>query len=204
MSQPASTELRRFFVFRHGETDWNREQRFQGHMDVPLNDVGRQQARGLIEPLQKAGVQFLLSSDLLRAYDTARIVADALDLPLVQTPFLREAHLGEAQGKTRAEIEAHFGAELVERWKSAHVSDLDVSYPGGETGTQVKQRVFSHLEEVARREVYTRIGVASHGGVIRRMLQHLLPVDAIAPSIHNAALFEFTWDPASGVWTIAR
>src|ERR1700749_4512270 len=109
--------MKRAILFRHGETDWNVEERFQGHIDVPLNENGRAQARGLVEKLAPMGLQVILSSDLSRALETARIAARGLGGIAVEIdPRLREAHLGGAQGLTREEIEKKFGLELVHRW----------------------------------------------------------------------------------------
>src|SRR4051812_29193375 len=103
------------FLFRHGQTDWNVQERFQGHIDIPLNDQGRVQARGLVPALRQSLIEAVLSSDLTRALETAQIVADALDLPVYQEVGLREAFLGAAQGLTRQEIEEQFGVELALR-----------------------------------------------------------------------------------------
>jgi probable phosphoglycerate mutase len=162
------------FVFRHGETDWNAEQRFQGHIDVPLNENGRNQARNLISILRSQRIESILSSDLSRAFETASLIAEPLQIPVYQDERLREAHLGEAQGLTIEEIEAKLGKELVRRWKSNHLSDADISYPGGETGSVIARRVFEALETFIHSKPYRCIGVACHGGVIRRVMQNLL------------------------------
>ena len=187
------------FVFRHGETDWNAEERFQGHIDIPLNDRGREQARGLIPRLRPHDVQAILSSDLSRALETGRIVAEACGIPLHVHAGLREAHLGEAQGLTRAEIEAKFGEELARRWRSWHVSDADVQYPGGETGVAIMARVMGALEEFLRAHPFERMGVACHGGVIRRLMQKILPPGSEPVPIPNGVVYHLTWD--DGTWT---
>src|SRR5690349_8413010 len=96
------------FIFRHGETDWNVEERFQGHLDIPLNDNGRNQARELGQKMKHFGLEAIFSSDLCRASETAQIVAQSINVPIFKDPRLREAHLGQAQGLTRTEIESQF------------------------------------------------------------------------------------------------
>ena len=190
-------------LFRHGETDWNAQERFQGHIDVPLNDNGRAQARALADRLKDTGIEAILSSDLSRAAETAKIVAEGLELahPITHDPGLREAHLGEAQGLTRAEIEARFGLNLAERWRSWKATDADVSYPGGETGTVIRERVFGALERYLKSNPHHRkIGVACHGGVIRRVMQHLLPEGSEPVPIPNGVVYEIIFDPATGAW----
>jgi probable phosphoglycerate mutase len=183
---------RELFVFRHGETDWNVEERFQGHLDIPLNANGRKQAAALIDVLRQNQVEVILSSDLSRARETGQVVASALGLPVLEDPRLREAHLGQAQGLTRHEIEAAFGEELARRWRSSHVSDADISYPGGETGAAIMSRVFeafSSFFAASETAHYRKIGVATHGGVIRRIAQKLLPPGSPHVPIPNGVLY---------------
>lgn len=194
-------DIKKIFIFRHGETDWNKEFRFQGHLDVPLNDTGRKQAEGLIPQLRDKGLQAILSSDLSRAKDTGEILARGLGgIPVHIDERLREAHLGEAQGKTAKEIEAHFGEDLARRWKSSHPSDADVSYPGGETGAQIMNRALLAIREFLIREKLDVIGVATHGGVIRRVMQAILPPGSPSVPIPNCVLYELHFDTLTGTW----
>src|SRR5215467_11482476 len=91
------------FLFRHGETDWNREGRLQGHTDTPLNATGLAQAEALAEQLRTHRLEAVVSSDLLRAQTTARIVAETIGLPLFTEPGLREVDVGAAEGLLWAE-----------------------------------------------------------------------------------------------------
>jgi probable phosphoglycerate mutase len=195
--------VKRIHLFRHGETDWNAEERFQGHTDVPLNGNGRLQAQGLVPTLKPFNLEVLLSSDLSRARETAEIVAKGLGgIPIEIDSRLREAHLGGAQGLTSKEIAAKYGQELVHRWRSWQATDADVSYPGGETGTEVLTRVFSALEEYLGKTKYERIGVASHGGVIRRVMSKLLPEGSDPVPIPNGVLYALSYDPAAKTWIL--
>src|SRR5581483_2208896 len=114
---------------RHGETDWNREGRWQGWADPPLNEVGREQARALAETLRTTAFDAVYSSDLRRAHETARIVAAPHGVAVVTGPGLREIDVGSWSGLTRAEIEARFGPDAVR--------------PDGETREQHAARVLS-------------------------------------------------------------
>lgn len=190
----------RLFIFRHGETDWNAEQRFQGHLDIPLNDRGRAQARRLVPQLRRQGIEAILSSDLSRALETASIVASELGIGIHQDPDIREAHLGEAQGHTREEIVAKFGEEIARRWGSSHLSDADVAYPGGESGSTVLERCFGAMERFMRAHSYRNVGVATHGGVIRRIMHHLLPPGSPYVPIPNGVLYLIRYEPARRAW----
>ncbi len=186
------------FLFRHGETNWNVEERFQGHIDIPLNDKGREQARGLIPILRNHAIEAILSSDLSRALETAQIIADSLKVPVFTEPKLREAFLGNAQGLTREEIESKFGMELAFRWRSSHLSDADVCYPGGETGQEIIDRTLNSLENFLNSNNLKIIGVATHGGVIRRIMQKLLPPNSPSVPIPNGVIYPIYYDRRQG------
>ena len=129
------------FLFRHGETDWNREGRLQGHTDTTLNATGLAQAQALAESLRPHRLEVVVSSDLARAQTTARIVAEALAVPLFIEAGLRETNVGAAEGLLWADAKTRFGEGLTERW----YSDGDVAFPGGETGIATRARGLAGL-----------------------------------------------------------
>src|ERR687891_2945889 len=98
----------RIILARHGETDWNLERRWQGHSDRPLNETGRAQAEALAEQLAGEPIAAIYSSDLMRAHETARIVASRLGRDVVAVPGLRERRFGSWEGLLDAEVEARF------------------------------------------------------------------------------------------------
>lgn len=201
MTQKPHDSATEFFIFRHGETDWNRQERFQGHSDIALNAAGFEQARQLILPVANCQLDLIYSSDLTRALQTAETVAHSLGLEVRRDSRLREAHLGEAQGKTREEIEREFGKELANRWRSSHVSDADVAYPGGETGQAIILRVFQALEEIAEKHPKKRIGISTHGGVIRRIFQKIYEAGPkISVPIPNGIIYRIQYDCESRSW----
>ena len=143
----------------------------------------------MIPQLLPYGLQVILSSDLSRAHETARILAQGLGVSVLTDPGLREAYLGHAQGMTYEEILEQFGEDVTGQWRSDHPTDADVSYPGGETGNQVMERVFSTLEDFMMREpVYNHVGISCHGGVIRRIMQRIRPPGSEPVRIPNAVL----------------
>jgi probable phosphoglycerate mutase len=95
-------------LVRHGETDWNRENRFQGHADPPRNEAGRAQSREVAEQLVAERVTIVYTSPLQRAHETARILAARLDLDVRVSDALEEVDVGSWSGLTRAEVEARF------------------------------------------------------------------------------------------------
>src|SRR5918995_6148846 len=122
----------RIILARHGETDWNLERRWQGHSDRPLNETGLAQAEELAEELAGEPIAAVYSSDLVRAHETARIVAHRLGLDVVAVPGLRERRFGSWEGLQDVEVERRF--------PRLH------GPPGGETRPELLRRVLQSLE----------------------------------------------------------
>ena len=147
-------------LVRHGETDWNREGRWQGHSDTHLNELGREQSARVAAELD--GVDVVYSSNLARARETAEILADRLGLEVRVDERLRERGFGAWEGKTRAEIEAEF-ADAHARWLAGEGPGADDAEPFAEFGA----RVAAFLEDVLVRHPDETVLVVSHGGSIR-------------------------------------
>lgn len=186
--------MKKVFIFRHGETEYNRTHRFQGHLDIPLNSKGIEQAKLLIPPLSQQGIEAILSSDLSRSIDTAKIITTAMSIPLFQNPCYREAMLGQAEGLTVDEIKIRFGDDLMRLWRSSRPEDSNIAYPGGETGQQVLARVLPNLEQFLNTSSFQRIGLSTHGGVIRRLIYHFSRGEMKDVPITNGLLYELDWD----------
>jgi broad specificity phosphatase PhoE len=148
----------RLILIRHGETDWNVEGRYQGQADPPLNQRGLAQARQLAQKLRGVGLDVLYSSPLRRALQTARILAEALDVPLHTEPRLMEIHQGEWQTLLYTEIAAHY-PELFDRWQT---EPWTVTLPGGENIAQVQERVYAAVDEILSRHEGQCIGMVTH------------------------------------------
>jgi len=146
---------------RHGETDWNRANRFQGHADPPLNDTGRSQAAELAAALAEEPFAAVYSSPLRRAFETAEIVAAPHGLEPVPVEALREVDVGSWQGLTRAEIEERFPAQFA-RWL-----EYEQGWDDGETYDEMGVRVMAALLELAAAHDGEQILAVSHGGPVR-------------------------------------
>jgi probable phosphoglycerate mutase len=138
-----STDL---LLIRHGETDWNRELRFQGQIDIPLNATGHEQAQRLGQRLADVRIDHIVCSDLLRTRQTAEPAARQLGLPVQTTPALREQHFGVAEGLRGDEVQARHP----EAWAGWLRFQADFSLPG----------------EVAARHPGQTVLVVTHGGVL--------------------------------------
>jgi broad specificity phosphatase PhoE len=146
---------------RHGETDWNRDGRFQGHADPPLNRTGRSQAVDLSVALMPEELAAVYSSPLRRASETAEVVAASHGLVVVPVAALREVDVGSWSGLTRAEVEQRFPEQF------AHWLDYEQGWEDGETYAEMGRRAVTALLELAAAHVGERILAVSHGGPIR-------------------------------------
>jgi broad specificity phosphatase PhoE len=175
---------------RHGETDWNREGRFQGHADPPLNEAGRAQAAKLAAELKGVDLAAVYSSPLRRALETAKLVASEHDLQPVALDALREVDVGSWEGLTRPEVGARFPEQLA-RWL-----DYDLGWEDGESYEEMGRRVVAALLELGAAHRGERILAVTHGGPIRATFAFAdgtSHADArrLGPRIGNVFLAEF-------------
>jgi broad specificity phosphatase PhoE len=146
---------------RHGETDWNRDNRFQGHADPPLNEAGRAQAAELAKALAHEPLAAVYTSPLRRAFETAAIAAAPHHLEPVPVEALREVDVGSWEGLTRAEVEHHFPDQYA-RWL-----EYEQGWDDGETYEEMGLRAIAALFELAAAHDGGRILAVSHGGPVR-------------------------------------
>ena len=128
-----------WYLVRHGETEWNRTGRMQGHTGVPLSAEGRRQATLLAERLRSVEFAAVYCSDLPRAAETARIIAAGRDLAISDEADLREFSYGEWEGLTLAEVETRYPGALAERIEAG--GNLGWTAPGGESAIDAIRRV---------------------------------------------------------------
>lgn len=143
---------------RHGKTDWNNENRYQGITDIPLNATGREQAATLATAMQGESWDRLVSSPLSRAFETARAVAGAIDIPeadIIPDKRAMERSYGDAEGLTIPEREAI--------WP-------DGNWPNLEPWEDVARRGMQMLEDLAKNYPGERVIVVAHGGLINALL----------------------------------
>jgi broad specificity phosphatase PhoE len=178
---------------RHGETDWNRDGRFQGHADPPLNRMGRAQAVDLSVTLMAEELAAIYSSPLRRALETAEVVAASHGLEAVPVDALCEVDVGSWSGLTRAEVEERFPAQFA-RWL-----EYREGWEDGESYDQMGRRVVAALLELAGAHVGERILAVTHGGPIRAAFASAgrtthAEARRLGPTIGNAFLVSFTVD----------
>ena len=157
----------KIWFVRHGETEWNRTKRYQGHSDIPLNENGRRQAQETASLLAKETLSAIYASDLKRAVETAEAIAQTHELRVQQKPELRELHFGLWEGLRYEQI--------MEKW----ADELSLMYehpekgcaPEGEGFSELAKRAWPALQAI--REAHQEeeaIAVVAHGGTIRVLL----------------------------------
>ena len=155
---------------RHGQTEWNREERFRGQIDVPLNETGERQAQALALRLKGWPVTALYTGPLQRARRTGELCARALGLEPQVLPGLLDLDYGQWQGLTPAEVAAR-DPELYARWLDQPSS---VRFPGGEGLVDLRDRAVAAVEEVAERHTGGTIVLVAHMGVNKALLCGLM------------------------------
>jgi broad specificity phosphatase PhoE len=162
---------------RHGQTDWNRDGRYQGHADPPLNETGRVQAGELAEALSDDPLDAVYASDLRRAYETAEIVGARLGLPVARETGLREVDVGSWEGLKREETDGR---------------DWD-----GETYEQHRERLLLALRKIGEIHPGGRVLVISHGGSLRR-IQEVVVGEAL-PVVDYCSVWPILVDEGGGL-----
>lgn len=176
-------------IVRHGETDWNRDGRWQGHSDTPLNERGREQARELASSLRD--VDAVYSSDLARSRETAEILAAELGLEVRLDPRLRERGFGAWEGLTSAEIQERF-ADAHGRWQAGEGFGADDAEPF----EAMRARVQAAIDDIAARHPDETVLVVTHGGSARVAHAAAAGLDYVRdhleiPAIANCAVSRF-------------
>ena len=168
----------KWFLVRHGETDWNVEGRAQGHSTTPLNEIGRLQAKRISDRLSSVKFTAAYASDLPRVVETANTILNSHDTPLQTMVELREKHFGAWDGKTFTQLEA----EDPKSYTRLFEDDITFAPPGGESDSNLIDRVKLAVERLKQEhQDDENILVVSHGGTIRATLVLLLdlPMEAI-------------------------
>ena len=184
-----STELT---FIRHGETDWNRQQRFQGQIDVPLNALGQQQAAMLAQRLAGDAPDVLVSSDLLRTRETSAHLARAWSRTALLDAGLREQHFGLFEGLDVPTIKAQH-ADLWQHWLEHRA---DFALPGGESLMQFHHRVLGAVKALAEHHAGRRLAIVTHGGVLDMLWRsaHGLPIAGLRScDIPNTGINRLRW-----------
>ena len=154
------------YLMRHGQTDWNAEEKVQGWNDTPLNETGAEQARAAAGKLSGEKIETIYASDFKRARKSADIISGILDLPVHYTKRLREMNFGKAEGLKKNDLEAVFPYIYQAFNDIKNPERYDIGYPGGETTGAVQQRFMKFINKLFG-EGRERVLLVTHGMLIR-------------------------------------
>ena len=159
----------RVCIIRHGETAWNQEQRIQGQTDIPINQRGRIQAESVALKAAQYKFKAIYSSDLSRAYETARLLFEQAEHSVIRASQLRERHFGIFQGKLKEEI-AHQCPEGYSRYLKR---DIHYDFECGESILAFAKRSMAIFDELAAKHANQQIAVVCHAGLLDIMYRHV-------------------------------
>lgn len=148
------------YLVRHGQTDWNVDKKTQGHTDIPLNDKGREQARNLFSSVSKLGVKKIVSSDLLRAKETAEILNEVLGVSLELDQRLREINYGSLEGIPRDTLKP-------EMWDIFNTTPEKLN---AEAFKDVFTRIKTFFDELD--DTHENVLIVTHGGALRMIMYY--------------------------------
>jgi probable phosphoglycerate mutase len=191
--QAAQGEPTVTLLLRHGQTPMSVQKRYAGRSDVPLTDVGVQQAAAAAKRLASAGLDVIVTSPLLRTVRTAQEVAAATGAPVVTDEGFRETDFGDWEGLTFAEVRDRWPDEV-----TAWLADPDVAPPGGESFTEVNARVTAALHRVLDARAGQTVLIVSHVTPIKTLVTAALlapPAALYRMHLDIAALSEIDWYP---------
>ncbi|MBI1953595.1 MAG: 2,3-bisphosphoglycerate-dependent phosphoglycerate mutase [Candidatus Omnitrophica bacterium] len=199
-------------LVRHGQSQWNLENRFTGWIDVPLTDGGRQEARKAGEALRALGISFDLAytSALIRAQETLVILLSVLGqerIPVVKDPALNERHYGDLQGLNKDETRKKFGEEQVKLWRRSY----DAAPPGGESLKDTAGRTLPFFQSRIVKDLKAGrdVLVSAHGNSLRSIvmeLDHLSREEVLALEIPTGVpmVYEINADGAAAAKKILK
>jgi len=184
------------YLTRHGETEWNIENRLQGWKDSALTEKGINNARRLGSRLRETEIQKIYTSPSLRAVHTAEYIRSEREVPIVKEPNLKEINLGEWEGKTKAEIEPYFKKEFSDFWNAPE--SYDHRPHKGEGLNEFKQRVEEVLMRIVAENTHGNILIVTHAVAIKAILSLTLgiPTEKMwdPPFIHGTSLTICEWN----------
>jgi len=177
--------VKRIVFIRPGETDWNKQERWQGWVRTPLNELGVRQARALAKYVRNIGMGALYTSDLKRALQTAECLAEQLPFKPIPDERLRERSIGQWQGLTQAELRTWYPDDY-----ATMLQDVDgYRVPGGESRADVRVRVNAAISDILNKEQNETVGILSHTTAIKILLSDLIPgYDPLEVALSNTSV----------------
>jgi broad specificity phosphatase PhoE len=190
--------VKRVIFIRPGETDWNRDNRWQGWVASPLNEHGRQQALALAKYIRNIGVSALYTSDLVRAVQTAEILTERLGYTPIPDSRWRERDIGKWQGMTQDEMRTWY----MDEYQKLQDDVENFRVPGGESRADVRKRVCEAFEDVLKDDKGSTVGVITHTTATHLLFDSIIPnYDVYGSVLGNTSVTTIALTD-SGQWQI--
>ncbi|MDR2933843.1 MAG: histidine phosphatase family protein [Rickettsiales bacterium] len=177
------------YIFRHGETDWNKEGRSASWSNIPLNQTGILQAENLSKVLKNIDLEIIYSSPILRALETAKIVAKNCNIKIITNDALKERNNGILVGSIIKKDFPYIYKKIGE--------NRDYTPPKGESLNQLKHRVINFIENIVQTSDKNIIGICTHNGVAMEILETYSDVKTIGFYIPNTSYYKLIWNGKS-------
>jgi broad specificity phosphatase PhoE len=191
--------VKRVILIRPGETDWNRQGRWQGWVASPLNPHGKQQVQALARFIRNVGMTVLYASDLKRAVETAEILEERLGFAPIYDERLRERNIGDWQGLTPDEMRLWYPQE----YEKLLQDRANYVIPKGESRNQVKARMLAAFKDYLQQDKGETIGILSHSSAIRSLLSEWIPeAQLINADVGNTSVTSIARDDENGTWRV--
>ncbi len=165
--------MTKLFLIRHGQSEWNKRNMIQGQTNTMLTDLGKEQAFSLGKRLLKEDIDIIYTSDLLRAYTTAKIIANTIHKPLVSSEFIREINFGPWEGLSFEEIKEKYSEEYFTWLKEPDKLNIN----GAETLQIVQNRALKYIDYIIRENKDKNIAIVSHGAILKTIILGLLDIN---------------------------
>ena len=191
-------QIMKLFLVRHGQSQWNLENRFTGWVDIDLTERGREEAKKAAEAFKGETIDMAFTSDLKRAQHTLEIILKEIgkeDIPVFKDKALNERSYGDIAGLNKAELAEKVGAEQVHIWRRSY----DVAPPGGESLKDTCDRVIPYFKEkiMPQLELGKNVLIAAHGNSLRALvmyLENLTPEEILKREIGTGEPITYTFD----------
>lgn len=181
------------YLIRHGQTDWNKLDSIQGNQDIPLNEVGLQQAEETAEILKDVHIEHVYTSKLMRAYQTGSIIAKSQGVGCDKINGLQEISFGDYEGRTKAQLKEEFGEDFYH--KLFHSQEMqDFAFKNGESKKQCKIRFSKAILKLLNSVPYSTIAVVAHGFVINTFLSVINFNDIVVRGVKNCEVIYLEYE----------
>jgi broad specificity phosphatase PhoE len=187
--------MKNIYLFRHGETEWNKLKKFQGIVDIDLTETGIEQAKNIPIHLKDKDIKVIYSSPLKRALKTGQITAKELGIDIIINENLKEVNAGDAAGVKAEDLDKLFGENIWEKWQSTEPEYDNISFPNAETKPDFRKRIVDTITEIANNCKYglDTIGIACHGFVLKQLMIAIGETENCR-GIKNCEILHFTFN----------